>query len=85
MQRFDWSVCPETQWSALASAQRALDYTAAMIALKGQQKAHLPQREWEKVPDRKQKKIDFDFSVGFVSNKRLCDLTGWGTLGVPID
>lgn len=56
-----------------------------MIALKGQQKAHLPQREWEKVPDRKQKKIDFDFSVGFVSNKRLCDLTGWGTLGVPID
>ena len=49
---FDWSVCPETQWSALASAQRALDCTAPMIALKGQQKAHLPLIEWERGPNR---------------------------------
>lgn len=69
--RFDWSVCPETQWSALASAQRALDCTAPMIALKGQQKARLPRREWEEVGMgggrwgmSRKPKIDFHFRSG---------------------
>lgn len=51
----DWSTCSETWWSALASAQRALDCTAPMIALRGQQKAYLLEQESERGSELKLK------------------------------